>query len=287
MTIARDPLGQSRRNKSEQWIRAGGQSKPMKRFHCDDCGMKVLFENDRCVKCGHTLGFLPEIMALKALETASRNLWQACAADTAGRAYRQCANGQQHQICNWMVPETDPNPFCVACQLNQVIPNLTGGKNIERWKKLKLTKRRCVYLFLKLGLPLDGVAGGDLAGLRFCFLEDTGTADVKTGHQRGVITGNVANNGSEIAPIRFKEHMDLERLLTDWVPLICALNSFNRGMGLSDLYPFVISPAVTEKLRLIHLVIQETGSAPATSASTGTGGPELGTATEVCPSRQL
>ncbi len=69
--------------------------------------------------------------------------------------------------------------------------------------------------------------------------------------------GNAANNGSDIAPIRFKEHIDLERLLTDWVPLICALNSFNRGMGLSDLYPFVISPTVSEKLRFIHLIVND------------------------------
>ncbi len=44
-------------------------------------------------------------------------------------------------------------------------------------------------------------------------------------------------------------------LLADWIPLTHALNSINRGMGLSDLYPFVIPPKVIEKLRFIHLVI--------------------------------
>ncbi len=164
----------------------------MKCFHCDSCGLQLFFENDRCVKCGHTLGFLPDVLTLNALETRGGNLWQTCDRDPAGRVYRQCANGQSHQICNWMVPASDPNPLCVACRLNQVIPNLTGEENIKRWKKLELAKRRCVYLFLKLGLPLDGAAGGDPTGLRFCFLEDTGTATVTTGHQRGVITVNVA-----------------------------------------------------------------------------------------------
>jgi len=51
--------------------------------------------------------------------------------------------------------------------------------------------------------------------------------------------------------------MDFDSLLTAWIPLTCALNSINRGMGLSDLYPFVIPPAVIEKLRFIHRVIKE------------------------------
>jgi hypothetical protein len=37
--------------------------------------------------------------------------------------------------------------------------------------------------------------------------------------------------------------------------LTVALNSFNRGMGLPDLYPFVLSAPVVEKLRFIHRVL--------------------------------
>lgn len=44
-------------------------------------------------------------------------------------------------------------------------------------------------------------------------------------------------------------------MMADWVSLTCALNSINRGMGFSDLYPFVIPPAVVEKLRFIHEVV--------------------------------
>jgi hypothetical protein len=69
---------------------------------------------------------------------------------------------------------------------------------------------------------------------------------------------NAANNGSKNAqPIRFDDHKDFDTLLADWIPLTCAINSINRGMGLSDLYPFVIPPAVVEKLRFIHLVINK------------------------------
>jgi hypothetical protein len=74
----------------------------------------------------------------------------------------------------------------------------------------------------------------------------------------GVHPDNTANNGSaKISPVTFNERMDFNALLKDWVPLTCALNSINRGMGLSDLYPFVIAPAVVEKLRFIHDLIQQ------------------------------
>jgi hypothetical protein len=348
----------------------------MKNFHCDNCGMLVFFQNDRCVKCGHPLGFLPDVLDLSTLETTVDNSWQASSPPAAGCFYRNCANGQQFQVCNWMVPENDPNPLCVACRLNEVIPDLTEIKNHERWGKLELAKRRCIYTFLKLGLPIESAPGSNQPSLKFSFLQDKENAPVKTGHENGMITVNVAeaddderehrrlqlhepyrtlvghlrhesghfywdrlisnspnlrrfrelfgdetmdynaalqayykqgppadwqgrtvtayasshpwedwaetwahylhimdtletaagfgmsvdpankaNNGSsKNSPIKFDERMDFDTLLTDWIPLTCALNSINRGMGLSDLYPFVIPPAVIEKLRFIHQV---------------------------------
>jgi hypothetical protein len=51
-----------------------------------------------------------------------------------------------------------------------------------------------------------------------------------------------------------------ETLMERWLPLTLALNSINRSMGLKDLYPFVLSAPVIEKLRFIHQVIVETRS---------------------------
>jgi hypothetical protein len=48
---------------------------------------------------------------------------------------------------------------------------------------------------------------------------------------------------------------DFDDLVTAWVPLTLALNSLNRGMGLPDLYPFVLSPDAVRKLQLVHDVI--------------------------------
>ncbi len=48
---------------------------------------------------------------------------------------------------------------------------------------------------------------------------------------------------------------DVQQLIDAWLPLTFALNSLNRGMGQADLYPFVLSPAVIEKLGFIHHLV--------------------------------
>jgi hypothetical protein len=349
----------------------------MKCFRCDSCGMMVFFENDRCVKCGHPLGFLPDVLKLSSLETTPDDKSHASSSKAVEMVYRNCDNGGKFRACNWMVPENDPNPLCVACRLNEVIPDLTDEKNLVRWKKLELAKRRCIYTFLKLSLPIQSDAGSNQPSLSFRFLQDKENSPVLTGHENGIITVNIAeadederehrrlqmhepyrtlvghlrhesghfywdrlignspnlkrfrelfgdetvnydstlqnyykqgppadwqtrtvtayasshpwedwaetwahylhimdtletaasfgmsvdpdntaNDGStKNPPIKFDEQMDFDTLLAGWTPLTCALNSINRGMGLSDLYPFVIPPAVVEKLRFIHGVI--------------------------------
>ncbi len=41
-------------------------------------------------------------------------------------------------------------------------------------------------------------------------------------------------------------------LLRAWLPLTYAVNALNRSMGQPDLYPFILSPAVIDKLGFIH-----------------------------------
>jgi hypothetical protein len=65
-----------------------------------------------------------------------------------------------------------------------------------------------------------------------------------------------ACGSNQISAVKFDGHMGFDTLLADWIPLTCALNSINRGMGLSGLCPFVIPPAVVEKLRFIHQVVK-------------------------------
>lgn len=350
----------------------------MNSFHCAHCGLIIFFENDRCLKCGHELGFSPPVMDMQALEKTDGEQWRPVGKGASEKIHRRCANGQQYRICNWLVPADDANPWCVACRLNEIIPDLADPKNLPRWSKLELAKRRCIYTFLKLGLPLESGPYGKQAPLRFRFLQDKENEPVKTGHENGVITINIAEAdedererrrltlhepyrtlvghlrhesghyywdrlvansprlvefrkwfGDEAAdygealknyyqqgppadwaaktvtayasshpwedwaetwahylhiidtlesaasfglgmsepaaahpgylPIEYGYKMDFDQLLAEWTPLTTALNTINRSMGLSDLYPFVIPPPVVDKLRFIHQVVGEVG----------------------------
>lgn len=53
---------------------------------------------------------------------------------------------------------------------------------------------------------------------------------------------------------------NFDDIIDMWLPLTFAMNSLNRSMGLRDLYPFVISKTIKEKLRFIHQVVRDAGS---------------------------
>ena len=55
---------------------------------------------------------------------------------------------------------------------------------------------------------------------------------------------------------------DFDQLIDTWLPLTYALNAVNRSMGRNDLYPFVLSPTVLEKLRLVHALVRRRPPAP-------------------------
>lgn len=52
---------------------------------------------------------------------------------------------------------------------------------------------------------------------------------------------------------------DFDQMLNAWVWVTCALNSLNRSMGMKDVYPFVLSSGVVDKLRYVHSIIRESG----------------------------
>jgi hypothetical protein len=354
----------------------------MKPFYCDSCGSLVFFENVQCVKCKHTLAFLPDVLDMSAMEFLSenKNSWRALAKSAKGWLYRQCQNGREHEICNWLVPDKANSPFCVACQLNQTVPDLNIADNLERWHRIEIAKRRLIYTLLHLGLPLNGKPEENRPPLRFNFLADVpGAQPVLSGHENGLITLNIAEAddvererrrvgfhepyrtllghfrhevahyywdqliantpgqepfrklfgdetadyalalknyytqgpaadwqmhhvsayasahpwedwaetcahylhimdtietaagfGMTLSPKHPAAHTmtadpnnvaeaagSFDPILGNWMPLTYALNSLNRGMGLPDLYPFVLPTPAIEKLRFIHETVQE------------------------------
>ena len=51
-----------------------------------------------------------------------------------------------------------------------------------------------------------------------------------------------------------------DRLIDSWFPLTGVLNNLNRGLGLPDAYPFVLSTLAVQKLRFVHDTVTATGA---------------------------
>jgi len=168
----------------------------MKNFRCDHCGHPVFFENVQCLRCGSALAFLPDHLALCAIEPAAQEgLWQRRGPGRVGppdRLYRLCRNHVEHQACNFAVPQDDPNPYCASCRQTRVLPDLSMPQNIDRWWRIEAAKRRLFYTLARLGLVQPCPPNGERDGPVFEFLADTPGHMVMTGHAGGVITLNVA-----------------------------------------------------------------------------------------------
>lgn len=379
----------------------------MQTFHCQYCGNPIYLDNVVCEHCGHTLGLLPDLLTLSALEPAGDGLWRALAPAAAGRLYRQCENYAVHQVCNWMEPADSGEAFCFACRFNRIIPNLARPENLARWARIEAGKRRLIFGLRTLGLPLPNQRDDPQQGLAFAFLSslDVPPDDLPTttGHNQGLITINLDEAdpalrertrldlderyrtlighfrheighfywdllirdqwpGSDAGPPSrleaFRAHfgdeqndygesiaayyrdgappdwqqrhisayasahpwedwaetfahylhivdtletatnfsVQTERWLPDgqvqraapapdlwqqpsfapileqWVALTFALNSLNRSMGIADLYPFVISPVVAEKLGFVHAIVQAVRTPPAITTGAVLGG---------------
>ncbi len=84
-----------------------------------------------------------------------------------------------------------------------------------------------------------------------------------TGAAFGLTSATGTYDRRVLGPSGFDTIIDL------WLPLSWALNMVNRSMGKGDLYPFVLPPAVLEKMRFIHTVIDEVTSNPDKLAALG------------------
>lgn len=185
----------------------------MKTYSCQ-CGARLHFENSLCVSCGHELGFLPDVRVLTALKPVGEDLWQA---EANNRRYRKCRNYDQHQVCNWMVPEQEAHGYCFSCQLSEIIPDLANSNNLQRWRLVEQAKRRLLYSLLELGLPIVNKAQDPHSGLAFHLMEDQGYSEfarglatgesVLTGHQNGIITLNIAE-ADPVSREQARTHMD-------------------------------------------------------------------------------
>ena len=154
----------------------------MRSFRCA-CGNKVYFENDRCLQCGAALAFDAEQLLMRPVVPQDR----------------LCANHEALGTCNWLALAPH-DAYCLACSLNEVVPNLDDPRRRQLYAVVEKAKRRLLYTLLALGLPLEGRAERS-DGLAFHILADARLDDaeldgpaadaVMTGHLEGRITINL------------------------------------------------------------------------------------------------
>jgi hypothetical protein len=65
-------------------------------------------------------------------------------------------------------------------------------------------------------------------------------------------------DGAHSARLDFDPYVSgsIDEIIDAWAPFVVAMNSVNRAMGRPDLYPFVLAPAVIEKLRFVHDLVR-------------------------------
>ena len=191
----------------------------MRTFRCQKCGQPLFFENVTCLSCDSSLAFLPDRLNLAAIEPVpgSEGEWQPIARQkrkAAARRYRLCRNHEEHGACNFAVPADDPHPYCAACRLTRVLPNLSTPENRQRWIAIESAKRRLFYTLARLGLLSGDPREGPDDGPVFEFLEDQPGRQVRTGHASGLITINVAEaDDDERAARRVALHEPYRTLL--------------------------------------------------------------------------
>lgn len=160
----------------------------MKLFYCDHCYHPLYFENTCCQRCGTMVGFLPEQNALISFKDRNKHVHS-----IQGVSYKECANWK-YDACNWLIEHGD-GEFCIACDLNRTIPDITKPTNHKAWVKFERAKHRLIYSLLRLHLPIEKkVKPEDIHGLAFDFLSPDDAVDnspILTGHSQGLITLNI------------------------------------------------------------------------------------------------
>jgi len=152
----------------------------MKLFACPNCGNRIYFENAQCLKCMAQVVYRPESANFTAYSD--------------GEAV-YCANATECG-CNWAA--SPGGMFCLACSLNQTIPDLSVEGNRDRWRRVEGAKKRAIYSLLAFGLEVaPKEVQDDEIGLAFDLLADPigagpGGERILTGHDNGLITLNVA-----------------------------------------------------------------------------------------------
>ena len=153
-----------------------GNIDTMKLFECSVCQSRVFFENDRCVNCNSVIGFDP--LSLEMTDAGSAS------------GLRYCKNAEV-SACNWLIASSASGEYCLSCNLNHIIPNISDPETLAAWQQIEIAKRRLIYSLLKLNLPVAAKKADSEPGIWFEFLQELDDEKILTGHNQGLITLNV------------------------------------------------------------------------------------------------
>ncbi len=148
----------------------------MQRFTCE-CGNSLFFGSTRCLSCGKEVGF--DLCSGTMIKIAPSG------------KFRRCQNGVFHGVCNWTVAEGSRDKLCLACTMNQVIPDLNDTRNKLLWERTETAKRRLLYTLHRLGIKIPSKKEDPQNGLAFEIVSIVLNPSVTTGHLNGVITVNL------------------------------------------------------------------------------------------------
>ena len=270
----------------------------MKLFKCQSCQQVLYFENSVCVKCGHRLGYVSEIATLSALEpdgdlwralAAAGGAYRFCA-NAAQKACNWLVEASSlDSFClscrhNRTIPDVT------------LPPNLEAWQKIEiaKHRLFYSLLRLRLPMPTRVEDPAEGLAFDFLAELPQLDAapvmtgHDNGLitislaeADDAAREQRRVamhepyrtLLGHFRHETGHYfwdRLVRDRDQLDasidfdpyrapgMVPLIHSWLPLSLALNSLNRAMGQSDLYPFVLSQPAIDKLGFVHKLVHTT-----------------------------
>ena len=187
----------------------------MKLFTCSHCGQPVYFENYECLKCNAALGFDTAQLQLVAVQPVADGYAQFTQnGEISTNTYKYCSN-KQYNVCNWLLPQNSEATFCVACNLNHTIPDLSAPGHLEKWASIEVAKHRLVYSLLRFNLPLVSKYQDENTGLAFDFKADDNANDERllTGHSNGWITLNIEEADDVIRVMALNQMDEVYRTL--------------------------------------------------------------------------
>jgi hypothetical protein len=66
---------------------------------------------------------------------------------------------------------------------------------------------------------------------------------------------------TRLPPFVASQDVRFKRLIDSWVPITYVLNNLNRGLGLADAYPFILSAPAIAKLKYVHDLVRRPANA--------------------------